>query len=143
MACEEFRLLVQQKFDSELEESDDQRLAQHLKQCDSCDRFQFQISQIIKKAVELDLPDEATPENLESLARIIIQQLPKVKKGPFAMFSNLFGSKKGQDKKIKEKKVKEPKVTAEPQTQSKSHFPHVRRSQPASVDAADQRQSMS
>lgn len=119
MACEQFRFLIQQQFDFELPPQDENQLSAHLSQCETCERFHFQIDQIIRTAGDLDLPDDATPENLESLARIVIQQLPKPKAGPFAFFANLFGGKK------------QPKEPAKPAhtPKSSSRFPHVRRNQ--------------
>ncbi|MBX9877165.1 MAG: roadblock/LC7 domain-containing protein [Candidatus Obscuribacterales bacterium] len=120
MACEQFRFLIQQQFDVELPPQDENQLSQHLSQCEACERFHFQMDQIIRTASDLDLPDDTTPENLESLARIVIQQLPKPSGGPLSFITNLFGGGKKQAK-------EPPKASHTPK--SSSRFPHVKRNQ--------------
>src|SRR2546425_4508916 len=125
-----FRFLIQQRFEFELSRQDDQMLAAHLDSCQSCARFEHQLDQVVQAASELPLPEEAVPTNLESVARMIMQQLPQPKGSPFAIFGNIFGGGKSKEPKQK----KEEPVAAQ---QGGSRFPHVKRQQ----SAAEQSQS--
>lgn len=103
----------------ELPPQEEQLLAAHLESCQSCGRFQHQVDQVIQAAGELPIPDEAVPTNLESLARMIMQQLPQPKGSFLSMFAGLFGGGKP-----KEARQKAPAAAQQP---SGSRFPHVRR----------------
>ena len=122
MNCNRFRFLIQQRFEFELPSQDERLLAAHLDSCESCLRFEHQIDQVIQAAQELPFPEEAVPINLESVARMIMQQLPQPKSSPMEIFARIFGG--GKDK--------APKKEAPAQTATGSHFPHVKRQQSAS-----------
>lgn len=132
MNCNRFRFLVQQNFDTELSAQDEQSLFDHIDSCQSCSRFQHQIDQVIQAAIEMPLPEEAVPSNLESLARIVMQQLPQQKSSVFGMFGGLFGGGGGKQKaEPKQKPQKQQKQGRDqqgrdPQERS-SAFPHVKR----------------
>ena len=103
----------------ELPPQDEQLLAAHLESCQSCSRFQHQIDQVIQAAAELPIPEDAVPTNLESLARMIMQQLPQPKGSFLSVFAGLFGG--GKPKEAKQK------AAPAAQQPSGSKFPHVRR----------------
>ncbi len=118
MNCNRFRFLIQQHFDLELSRQDEQMLMAHLDSCQSCARFEHQLGQVIQAAGELAIPDEALPTNLESLARLIMQQLPQAKGNILSAFGKIFGGGKPKAK----KKEKE----AAPEGGGGSRFPHVK-----------------
>ncbi len=110
----------------ELSPQDDQLLAAHLDSCQSCSRFQHQIDQVVQAAAELPIPEEAAPTNLESLARMIMQQLPQPKSNILSVFGGLFGGGGG----AKAKEPKPQKQAPQPMDDKAgggSRFPHVRR----------------
>src|SRR5437870_7236268 len=122
MNCNRFRFLIQQNFDAELSPQDEQMLFDHLDSCQSCSRFQHQIDQVIQASLEMPITEEAMPTNLESLARIVMQQLPQQKGSVLGIFGNLFG---GGGRK-KEAKPAKPAAAAQ-KSSGGSRFPHVNR----------------
>src|SRR5262249_46246446 len=128
MNCNRFRFLIQQSFDMELSPQDEQLVSAHLDSCQSCSRFQHQIDQVVQAAVELPIPEEAAPTNLESLARMIMQQLPQQKGNFLSAISGLFGGGGGKAKEPKPQKQKAAPV--EDRDSGGSRFPHVRRKKP-------------
>jgi predicted regulator of Ras-like GTPase activity (Roadblock/LC7/MglB family) len=115
MNCSRFRFLIQRKFDENLGPSDDSQLLAHIESCPSCTRFFQQMEKLVQTASDLTLPEDAVPENLESLARLIMQQLPAQKVSVFSFFENLFSKNKAAAKPAINKPA--------------SHFPHVKRQQ--------------
>lgn len=132
MSCSQYRFYIQQKFDQELHQRDEAELASHLKACSACQNFHHRLDQLTQAASDLELPEEAVPDNLESLARIIIQQLPQSKPSIFSFITNLFGGKK-----------KQAPVHHEAPPQGQSKFPHVKREQHPEKIPMDERQATS
>src|SRR5258706_7924771 len=131
MNCNRFRFLIQQRFEFDLARQDDTMLGGHLDSCQSCARFEHQLDQVVQSAGELPLPEETVPTNLESLARMIMQQLPQPKASPLNIFGNLFGGGGGaKTKEPKQKKnQKEQQHEEEAPAGGSSRFPHVKRQQ--------------
>jgi len=68
--------LIQERFDMEISPQDDHALLIHLETCESCQKFHHQVQQVILASEDLPLPEELLPQNLESLARKIMLELP-------------------------------------------------------------------
>jgi predicted regulator of Ras-like GTPase activity (Roadblock/LC7/MglB family) len=133
MSCSQYRFYIQQKFDQGLHQRDETELASHLASCSGCQNFHHRLDQLTQAASDLDLPEEAVPDNLESLARIIIQQLPQSKPSIFGFITSLFGGKKAAPASVQSE--------APPKGQSK--FPHVKREQHPEKIPMDERQATS
>ncbi|MBX9668030.1 MAG: roadblock/LC7 domain-containing protein [Candidatus Obscuribacterales bacterium] len=91
MSCQQYRNLIQHRFDEELDSDDVVQVDDHIDACESCAKFEHQLDQMIQGAEEMPLLEELTPPNPEALAKMIQNQLPQQKSSVFAMFSNLFG----------------------------------------------------
>src|SRR5579871_3687445 len=90
MNCSRFRFLIQQWFDeTTLSQQDERMMIQHVESCDSCQRFQHQLEQIIQSTPEVPLPDECLPSNLEALAKRIMVEIPQEKPGFMSMLKSM------------------------------------------------------
>src|SRR5689334_475105 len=92
MSCNEYRFLIQQRFDEDLSPDEASSLDDHIEECESCGKFDHQLDQMIAGAEEVPLPEELTPPNPEAMAKLVQQQLPQQKSSVFGMFAGLFGS---------------------------------------------------
>jgi predicted regulator of Ras-like GTPase activity (Roadblock/LC7/MglB family) len=121
MNCSRFRFLIQQSFDLSLSAQDERMLLAHLDTCDSCARFHHQLEQVIQGAPEVTLPDEYIPNNIEALARQIMEELPQGGGGFLGFFTNLFASLTMKKQEAKVQKV------GEDIEETGGNYPHIRR----------------
>ncbi|GAI34821.1 unnamed protein product, partial [marine sediment metagenome] len=94
MSDAEYRLLIQRSFDEELSKQEHRALINHLETSSSGQKFHHQLDQMIQAAQDTPLPDELRPQNPESLARQIMEQLPQKKSSIFGFLAGLFGGGK-------------------------------------------------
>ncbi|MBZ0186356.1 MAG: zf-HC2 domain-containing protein, partial [Candidatus Obscuribacterales bacterium] len=110
MNCSDFRYLIQQRFDEELNGNDAGSVDEHIDDCESCARFDHQLEQMIQGAEEASMPEELAPPNPEALAKLVQQQLPQQKGNFLSMIAGMFQpttkpepKKKGKGKGTKSK----------------------------------------
>lgn len=96
MSDAEYRLLIQRSFDEELSKQEHRALINHLETSSSGQKFHHQLDQMIQAAQDTPLPDELRPQNPESLARQIMEQLPQKKSSIFGFLSGLLGGGKAK-----------------------------------------------
>lgn len=90
MSCHEYRYLIQHRFDEDLDADEVESVDDHIDQCESCQKFEHQLDQMIQGAEEMPLPEELTPPNPEALAKMVQDKLPQQKSSVFSMFTEMF-----------------------------------------------------
>ncbi|MDZ4833034.1 MAG: hypothetical protein SGJ27_04465, partial [Candidatus Melainabacteria bacterium] len=118
MSCNEYRYIIQHRFDEDLDQDDVNSVDDHIDACESCAKFEHQLDQMIQGAEEMPLPEELTPPNPEALAKMVQDKLPQQKSSVFSMFANMFGGSSGGNSakatktRISDKKTEFPKRAA-------------------------------